>query len=80
MSVLKRLFPRVSSMLSDSRGLAAVEMTIVLATLGIAAAGFGYAAGPAIKNYADRLEAVAAEARCLAAVAPTEPLPDCSGA
>lgn len=79
MSVLKRLFPRISMLISDRRGLAAVEMTIILATLGATAAGLGYVAGPAIKNYADRLEAVAAEARCLATVAPTEPLPVCSG-
>lgn len=55
-------------------------MTILLATLAAGAAGMGYTAGPAIKNYADRLSAISIEARCLASVPPTEPLPDCSGA
>ena len=80
MSFLKQWFPRLSDVMTDRRGLAAVEMTIILATLGVAAAGMGFAAGPAIKNYADRLAAVSAEARCLASVAPTDPLPACSGA
>ena len=70
----------LSSLFSDRRGLAAVEMTILLATLAAGAAGMGYTAGPAIKNYADRLSAISVEARCLASVPPTEPLPDCSGA
>ena len=54
-------------------------MTILLATLAAGAAGMGYTAGPAIKNYADRLSAISVEARCLASVPPTEPLPACSG-
>ena len=69
----------LSNLFSDRRGLAAVEMTILLATLAVGAAGMGYTAGPAIKNYADRLSAISVEARCLASVPPTEPLPDCSG-
>lgn len=69
----------LGSLFSDRRGLAAVEMTILLATLAVGAASMGYTAGPAIKNYADRLSAISVEARCLASVPPTEPLPDCSG-
>jgi len=54
-------------------------MTILLATLAVGIASMGYSAGPAIKNYADRLSAISVQARCLAAVPATEPLPDCSG-
>lgn len=70
-------FPRTKSLLSDRRGVAAVEVTILLSTLGIGFAAMGYSAGPAIKAYADRLSAVVAEARCLAAVPPGDPLPAC---
>ena len=76
---LSRVFPNVANLLADRRGLAAVEMTILLATLAAGAASMGYTAGPAIKNYADRLAAISIEARCLASVPVTEPLPDCSG-
>lgn len=76
---LRRAFPLVSGVLSDRRGLAATEMTILLATLAVGIASMGYSAGPAIKNYADRLSAISVQARCLAAVPATEPLPDCSG-
>ena len=76
---LRQAFPATSDLLSDRRGLAAVEMTILLATLAAGAAGMGYTAGPAIKNYADRLSAISVEARCLASVPPTDPLPACSG-
>jgi Flp pilus assembly pilin Flp len=73
------VFPTVAGLLADRRGLAAVEMTILLATLAAGAASMGYTAGPAIKSYADRLSAISAEARCLASVPATDPLPDCSG-
>ncbi len=67
-SVLRRI-------LTDSRGLASVEATILLATLGVALMGAGYAAGPAIKGYADRMTALVIEARCLAAGEAGQPLP-----
>lgn len=71
------MFPRTTALLADVRGVAAVEVTILLSTLGIGLAAMGYSAGPAIKAYADRLSAVVAEARCLAAVPPGDPLPAC---
>lgn len=59
----------------DNRGLASVEVTIILATLGVAVIGAGYVAGPVIKNYANRLESLVVEARCLAASEIGAPLP-----
>lgn len=60
---------------SDERGLASVEVTIILATLGVAVIGAGFVAGPVIKNYANRLEALVVEARCLAAADVGAPIP-----
>ena len=71
LSVVKPL----TSFLRDRRGLASVEATILLATIGIALMAGGYAAGPAIKGYADRLTGLVVEARCLAAVPAGQPLP-----
>ena len=60
---------------SDNRGLASVEVTIILATLGVAVIGAGFVAGPVIKNYANRLESLVVEARCLAASDVGAPIP-----
>lgn len=60
---------------ADNRGIASVEVTIILATLGVAVIGAGYVAGPVIKAYANRLEALVVEARCLAASEVGAPLP-----
>lgn len=61
--------------LADQRGLASVEATILLATLGVGLLAMGFVAGPAIKTYADGLTVLVAEARCLAAADPATPLP-----
>lgn len=74
---LMAAFPRTRALVFDRKGVAAVEVTILLSTLGIGFAAMGYSAGPAVKAYADRLTAVVAEARCLAAAPPEEPLPTC---
>lgn len=66
----------LSRLLRDNRGLASVEATIVLATLGVALIAGGYAAGPAVKAYADRLTSLVEEARCLSAGEAGQPLPD----
>lgn len=62
--------------LRDGRGLASLEATIVLATLGVALIAGGYVAGPAIKTYSERLTSLVVEARCLAAADAGQPLPD----
>lgn len=62
---------------NDTRGLASVEVTILLATLGIAAAGAGFVAGPVIKQYTDHLTAAVQTARCLAAGEAGAPFPNC---
>lgn len=65
-------------LLRDNRGLASVEATILLATFGVALIAAGYAVGPAVKGYADRLTSLVVEARCLAAADAGQPLPvDC---
>jgi hypothetical protein len=61
--------------LADERGLASVEATILLATLGAGLLAMGVVAGPAIRDYADRLTVLVAEARCLAAADAAAPLP-----
>ncbi|MDO8379277.1 hypothetical protein [Phenylobacterium sp.] len=65
-----------TGLLKDNRGLASVEATIVLATLGVALIAGGYAAGPAIKAYAERLSGLVVEARCLSAAEAGQPLPE----
>lgn len=63
---------------NDRRGLASVEATIMLATLGIALAAAGYVVGPAVKAYSDRLAGAVHEARCLAKGDPAQDFPTCS--
>lgn len=63
--------------LKDTGGLVSVEATILLATLGIAAAGAGVVAGPVIKQYSDHLAASVQTARCLAAGEASAPFPNC---
>lgn len=70
---MRALLPRL---LKDNRGLASVEATIILATLGVALIAGGYAAGPAVKAYAERLTNLVVEARCLSAAEAGQPLPD----
>lgn len=62
---------------ADTRGLASIEVTILLATLGVAAAGAGVVAGPVIKQYSDHLTASIQTARCLAAGEAGAPFPTC---
>ncbi len=65
----------LGNFLRDGRGLASVEATIVLATLGVALIAGGYVAGPAVKAYAERLTNLVVEARCLSAAEAGQPLP-----
>lgn len=65
------------TVLSDEKGVASVEATILLGVLGVALMAGGYLLGPAVKAYADRLTAVVREARCLAAGDPASPPPPC---
>lgn len=75
MSCVKNFGSTVRGLLTDVRGLASVEATILLAVLGVGIAAAGYTVGPAVKSYADKVTATVREARCLAAGDPAAPFP-----